>query len=273
MWHNVRLLRAVANFFLLLFLVIAVGGTGIWFFKRSDHAVRVVKVQSIDGGTLEHVNDVAVKNMAIPEVKGNFYTVDLEAVRTAFETVPWVHRASVRREWPDKLVVSIEEHQAVGPWGDGGDRLLSAEGEIFTVDPETVSGQYGKLRFYGPDGSGKEVISQYREFTKRFEALHLVPVIVRLSDRYAWFVTMENGLVVVFGRDNDGKTLNVLMDRFVTLYPRLVAKYGETIGSIDMRYPNGLALRLGRKSPSASGEESAEEAQEADAGNGEKETQ
>lgn len=273
MWHNIRLLRGLSNFFLLVFFVIAVGGTGIWFFKRSDHAVRVVKVQSLDGGTLEHVNDVAVKNMATPEVKGNFYTVDLDAVRKAFETVPWVHRASVRREWPDKLVVSIEEHQAVGPWGDGGDRLLSAEGEIFTVDPESVSGQYGKLRFYGPEGSGKEVISRYQEFAKRFEAVHLVPVIVRLSDRYAWSVTMENGLVVVFGRENEEQALSTLLDRFVKIYPRLVAKYGETIELIDMRYRNGVALRLGRKSPSASDEKGAGEAQEADAGNGEKQTQ
>ncbi len=264
MWQNVRLLKAISNFFLLVFFVIAVGGTCIWFFKRSDHAVRVVKVQSMDGGSLEHVNDIAVKNMAVPEVKGNFYTVNLEAVRAAFEKVPWVHKASVRREWPDKLVVSIEEHHAVGPWGDGGDRLLSEEGEVFTVDPETVRGKYGKLRFYGPDGSGKEVITQYQAFAKRFAEVHLIPVTVKLSDRYAWSVTTESGLVVLFGREDEGQALKTLLDRFVKLYPRLNARYGDAIASIDMRYRNGVALRLSRKAASASDENSADEVREAD---------
>ena len=38
----------------------------------------------------------------------------------AFESVPWVRRAAVRREWPNKLVVVIDEHKPLGTWGEDG---------------------------------------------------------------------------------------------------------------------------------------------------------
>ena len=39
-------------------------------------------------------------------------TVSLDQARQVFETMPWVRKASVRRDWPNGIVVAIEEHQA-----------------------------------------------------------------------------------------------------------------------------------------------------------------
>jgi hypothetical protein len=66
-------------------------------------------------------------------IKGNFFTTNLESVRGVFESVPWVRRASVRREWPNQLIVALEEHEALGTWGEDG-RLLSVKGDVFTAN-------------------------------------------------------------------------------------------------------------------------------------------
>jgi len=49
-------------------------------------------------------------------IKGNFFSINLQRARAAFESVPWVRRATVRRVWPDRLAVSLEEHRAAALW-------------------------------------------------------------------------------------------------------------------------------------------------------------
>ncbi|MFX6702108.1 FtsQ-type POTRA domain-containing protein, partial [Acinetobacter baumannii] len=88
---------------------------------------------------------------AVPRIHGNFFTADLTAVRAAFEAVPWVRKAMVRREWPDRLVVKIEEHKALGTWGEDG-KLLSQKGDVFTANLAEAEDDGDLLEFDGPPG-------------------------------------------------------------------------------------------------------------------------
>ncbi len=51
-------------------------------------------------------------------------------------------------------------------------------------------------------------------------------------------------MLVIFGRDREPRPLDKMMDRFLKIYPRLVQKFGNRIDHIDMRYANGVAVRL-----------------------------
>ncbi len=108
------------------------------------------------------------------------------------------------------------------------------------------------MKFSGPEGSEREVLARYKEFCKRFAQIHLVPKEIRLSNRYAWSVRLDNGMNVEFGREKDRNTISDLMDRLKEAYPQLAEKTGDGIESIDMRYPNGLALKLKGKLPVSS---------------------
>ena len=100
MWHNVRILNAISNTCMAVFIIAVVTGVIGWLIQKPVYALQTVKVQSSDGKELLHVNAMTVKSIALPNIKGNFFTVDLNEVRTAFEAVPWVREASVRRERP-----------------------------------------------------------------------------------------------------------------------------------------------------------------------------
>ncbi|WP_306395856.1 cell division protein FtsQ/DivIB [Telluria beijingensis] len=242
MWHDVRALNATASF-LTAVTVLAALISGVWWLsQRPMFALGSVTVESMYGIELKHVNELTVRNGVLGKIRGNFFTADLEQVRATFETVPWVRRATVRREWPNALVVEVEEHEALGTWGEDG-RLLSVKGDVFTANVAETDDELALPAFDGPAGSEKEVLARFNELRTAFAQVELVPQELSLSSRYAWTVKLDNGMSVALGREQDRNTLRRRVQRLVGVYPQLVARLQEgRIDTIDMRYPNGLAL-------------------------------
>jgi cell division protein FtsQ len=242
MWHDVRALNATASALMAL-TVLALIASGVWWLSQLPmFSLRAVTVESMYGIDLRHVNELTVRNGVIGKIRGNFFTADLEQVRTTFETVPWVRRATVRREWPNQLIVEVEEHEALGTWGEDG-RLLSVKGDVFTANVAEADDENELPAFHGPVGSEKEVLARFSELRTLFAPVKLVPQALSLSNRYAWTVKLDNGMSVELGREQDKSTLKNRVRRLVGVYPQLVARLQEgRIDTIDMRYPNGLAL-------------------------------
>lgn len=242
MWHDVRALNATASF-LTAVTVLAALISGVWWLsQRPMFSLGSVTVESMYGIDLKHVNALTVRNGVVGKLRGNFFTADLDQVRTTFETVPWVRRATVRREWPNALVVEVEEHEAIGTWGDEG-RLLSVKGDVFTANIAETEDELALPAFEGPPGSEKDVLRRFSELRTAFAPVQLVPRSLSLSDRYAWTVRLDNGMSVELGREQDRNTLKKRVQRLVGVYPQLVARLQEgRIDTIDMRYPTGLAL-------------------------------
>lgn len=241
MWHDVRALNAVASA-LVAAVVLALIGSGVWWLsQRPMFNLRAVTVESMYGMELKHVNKLTLRAGVVGRIKGNFFTANLEQVRTAFESVPWVRKATVRREWPDQLIVEIEEHEPLGTWGEDG-RLLSVKGDVFTANLAEADEDHALPELDGPEGSEKEVLARFAELRAWFAPLRLAPEKLSLSSRYAWTVKLDNGMKVALGREQDRTTLKTRVDRLVNIYPQLATLLPGGIDSIDMRYQNGLAL-------------------------------
>lgn len=242
MWHDIKMLNATTNA-LLGALLLAVLGCGTWWLmQRPMFTLKLIRIEGAGGAPLRHVNPATIRNSALPRIHGNFFTTDLDAVRVAFESVPWVRQASVRREWPNKLIVTVEEHVALGTWGDDG-QLLSVKGDVFTANLAEAEEDGDLLEFDGPQGSANEVAQRYRDLKQWFAAIGTAPESVQLSQRYAWSVKLDNGITVELGREQNETTLRDRVARLVSVYPKLVARLQDRIESVDMRYPNGLALK------------------------------
>jgi cell division protein FtsQ len=242
MWHDIRMLNATTNALLGL-LALSLLSSGIWWVaQRPMFTLTSIRIESAQEEALRYVNPSTVRTTAVPRIKGNFFTVNLNQVRLAFEAVPWVRRAAVRREWPNELIVTIEEHQPLGTWGDDG-RLLSVKGDVFTANLAEAEEDGELLEFNGPEGSEKEVVARYRDLQQWFAPVKLAPQAVQLSGRYAWSIRLDNGMTVELGREQTETTLKDRVDRLVGIYPQLVARLQDRIESVDMRYPNGFALK------------------------------
>src|SRR6185503_2164730 len=189
------------------------------------------EVRIVDVST--HVTPEQVETIVRQELRGNFFTMDLAAARTAFERLPWVRRVQVRRLWPDRLDVALEEHVALARWADGA--LVSVQGEVFR-------GAYdGQLPvFSGPEGTAKEIAIQYEYFRRSLATIGQTPTHVQISPRRAWQVKLASGMTLELGREQ----VEARMARFVESYGRTLARLGRRLDYVDLRYPNGFAVRI-----------------------------
>ncbi|WP_423195947.1 MULTISPECIES: cell division protein FtsQ/DivIB [unclassified Cupriavidus] len=247
MWHNARLLNLIASALYALVAVMALAAGLLWLAQRPVFAITHVDLAPMDGGTLRHVNGPSVRANALGKLSGNFFTLDLNAARQAFESVPWVRRASVRREWPNGLAVEVEEHEALGTWGgaDSG-RLINTYGEVFVANTAEAEEDAQLLALDGPPDSEADVVEKLEVMRAWFKPLRAEPLAVALSSRYAWRARLSNGMVVELGReqtDEDRAAMEARVKRFVMAWPQVTEQWGKQIEYADLRYPNGFAIR------------------------------
>jgi cell division protein FtsQ len=163
----------------------------------------------------------------------------LDDARRVFETVPWVAGASVRRTWPNRLLVTLTEHRALGQWSDG--RLLSDAGVLFVANVAEAE-LYGPLiEFDGPPALAPEAARRFYEFAAALAPLDLDIASIEVSGRASWTVFADGGPRVVLGRDEPAGALRARLDLLAAAWPQMVARFGGPPARIDARYPNGIA--------------------------------
>ena len=192
---------------------------------------------------LDQVSPAQVEYTARNVLSGNFFTVNLETAQAAFERMPWVRSASVRRLWPDGIELKLEEHRAAARWTpqEGEPRLVSTRGEVFMASTRDALPV-----FTGPEGSAPRVLARYEEFRDSLGGIELKPVAVHLSAREAWQIKLDDGVLLELGRDQARHPLTERLSRFTSHYAAVSGTARsrlQSIGAVDMRYPNGFALR------------------------------
>ena len=194
----------------------------------------VLPLRKIDvNGQLNHVNREQVKLIVQQEMKGNFFTLDIKKIRSAFEKLPWVRTVNVRRRWPDRLEVVLEEHQALARWGSIG--LVNTRGEVFQAASSAPLPE-----FIGPtQESAKDITEHYALFKATLAPLKQEPAQIVLSPRRSWQVRLKNGLSLELGREEVAQRL----EKFAGVFDRSVAKLPAAVKYVDLRYPNGFAVR------------------------------
>ena len=241
LWHDVRLLNATANGLMAAAATALVASVGAWVVQRPAFALQAVVVEpSVPEQPLQHVNRALLRSAGAARLHGNFFTVDLGAVRESFEQVPWVRRAQVRRIWPNTLRVGIEEHEPLAVWHDG--RLVNTFGELFAANAAEAEADRALVEFSGPPGSEAEVMRRWQELRTQLAPLSLTPEALTLSSRYAWSARLENGTVLLLGRDQ-GLPIAERVARWVAVYPTVQTRLNREIAQVDLRYPNGVAMR------------------------------
>mgnify|MGYP000960464365 FL=1 len=105
---DVKLMNATTTVPFLGALVLGLVALVQWAARQPVFAIRGISVV----GDVVHNNDVTLRANLGGKIKGTFFTVDLNATKAAFEAVPWVRKAVVRREFPNRLRVVLQEQQA-----------------------------------------------------------------------------------------------------------------------------------------------------------------
>jgi cell division protein FtsQ len=235
MWDDARQLSMTAATLAAIAVILLVWGAIAWGARQPSFAFREVVIR----GALGHVSVADLDAVVRGELTGTFFTMDLDRARASFAKVAWVRTVALRRQWPQQLEVTVEEHVPVARWNDAA--LVNTSGEVFTA------AYTGELpQFAGPDGRATDVAARYREWSEALAPLALDVKSVRLSPRGGWQVAAKSAsgsLVIELGRDDPAARLA----RFIAVYERTIgalAQTGTRIDHVDLRYRNGFAARV-----------------------------
>lgn len=264
---DVRLALVGANVLLTLLGVVLLAAAMWWLATRPAFTLRGITLE----GDLTHNTPLTVRAAVNSKLAGNFLSLDLDHARDAFESVPWVRRATVRRVFPDRLAVRLEEHRAAALWDDDANdgRLVNTFGEVFEANVGDVEDD-ALPRLAGPPGSAARVLAMQRALAPVLQPLGSPLRTLKLTGHGTWRTQLANGVVIELGRGEQEAVVERAA-RFVRTLPQvtgalqrpestkgrsrvdsspsgggggLLTPPGGALLHADLRHPDGYAVRL-----------------------------
>ncbi|WP_100643092.1 cell division protein FtsQ/DivIB [Alteromonas facilis] len=216
--------------FLLLVLIVG-GATAASVYRWLNDAQALPVQQIVFEGEREHIDEKRLEALIRQHQPGSFFALDVNEVYALLEEQPWVYRASVRKQWPNRLTIYVVEQQAVAHWND--DLLLNPYGETFAGGNDIT----GLPKLYGPGGSEKTALQGFNAMQTILAGAALPIDELFLSERFAWQLTLKNSIKLNLGRQEFIDRLQ----RFVDVFP-LIKQQQRAVEYIDLRYDTGLAV-------------------------------
>jgi cell division protein FtsQ len=239
---DIRLMNMAAASLLAMSMVLVLGGGAWWLLRHPAFAIQAITVQ----GEVTRNNAITLRANVVPHLQGNFFTIDLERTKQAFEAVPWVRGAVVHRDFPNRLRTVLVEHEPMALWGDeSANKMVNQQSEVFEANVEDVD--IDKLpRLKGPDAQSQTVVQMYRHLLPMFEATDMGIEQLELTPRGSWRVLTDRGAQLELGRGSEAEITAQVQVFFKTL-SQVTARYGRTptaLAGADLRHKDGYALRL-----------------------------
>ena len=253
---DIRLMNFAAGLLAVAAVLLMLGGGLHWLLQHPIFNIQSITVQ----GEVSRNNAVTWRANVMPQLNGNFFTIDLKRARDAFEAVPWVRGAVVHRDFPNKLKAVLLEHEPMALWGDeGSSKMVNQQSQVFEANVEEVDVD-ALPRLKGPDDQSVLVVRMFRDLVPIFGAVDMRIEQLELTPRGSWRVLTDGGAQLELGRGTEAEVVAQLKIFFRTL-SQITARYGRTpsaLAGADLRHKDGYAVRLrgvttldvdGKKSP------------------------
>ena len=258
---DIRLMNATAAILAAVGVLAFVAMALVWTLRQPVFAVRSIGIE----GDLMHNSVLTIRANAAPQLVGNFFTLDLNAARAAFESVPWVRHAVVHRVWPNRLRVQLEEHKPVAIWADAeaagvadvdvkgtapelssadssADKIVNSHGEVFEANLGDVEDDALPL-LRGPQGAAPHMLALLARLQPVFDVLEARVEALELSRRGSWRAELDSGARIELGRGTDDEVI-ARAAVFVATLTQVTQRYQRALQSADLRHRDGYAVRL-----------------------------
>lgn len=229
-WSLFRLINIIP--FLLLVIVASVI---VWLWHRiqdpQNYPIEHVKI--ITKG--RHINQSSLRSIVLTHTHGGFFSLNTQELKESLLYNPWVQDVSIRRIWPSTLSIQIVEQQPLARWGQAG--VVDIRGNLFYPLQKTIPATLPEID--APPENKDMVLSEFNSFSAQLLPINLKIKRLSVSQRLSWAVALSNGIRINLCRDNISERFN----EFVRLYPRVIAGRAQDVVSVNLCYPNGLAVR------------------------------
>ena len=250
-------LLSVSFIAVIAIVVIAAGWFAVkWFYAPGNFPIRKIELVK----QLKHQKSDELQQVAANAIDGGFFSMNVDVFREKLLLLPWVENVSVRKVWPNKLLVSITERTPASRWLSLDEQrmnnksinnmqelnthwkaLLSNEGVIFS--PEITQSQRTKFMnlplFSGPNKSAHKVLQQCIAFLKIIKSMDITMQHCAMDARHAWKIELASSLIVNLGKYEVMKRLQ----RFVDVFSQQLNEYLPYVRYADLRYSNGFSVK------------------------------
>ena len=182
-----------------------------------------------------HLKITELKNIVIHHINGGFFSFNTRELRSALMVLPWVYNVSIRQIWPSELEISVVEQEPLAQWN--GTQLISKLGTLFNPPITIIPKDLPQLQ--GPNDSKKIILARFEQFNQLLEPLRIKITALKVDNRGAWFLVLNNHIQVYLGREDTDQRFKKL----VCCYQKIIGDRSDQVDYIDLRYPNGLAVR------------------------------
>ncbi len=207
----------------------------------SDVAARAlgfgVDVVTVSGAT--HMSEKRILSIAGIGAKNSVLFFDVDAARARLEADPLVKQASVRKLYPNQIVVELVERTPYGVWQkDGQVHAIAADGA--PVD-EVHDGRYINLPFVVGDGANTRV----HEFTALLAAMQELRPRVEagiLIGQRSWDLRLNSGMEIKLPEEDPQSAITTLLR--LQRQSRLLDRDAL---ALDFRTPGRVFVRLSQE--------------------------
>ena len=246
----------------LLFLVILGLLSSSWLFVHWLHKPENFPFKKVMLVTqLENQKSEELQKVTISSLNGGFFSLNVDDLRIQLlKRLPWIQLVSVRKVWPDKLVIDIVEHHPIARWlsVEQTDKeysifqLLSKEGVIF--NPLLSTQQEKKfakmILLTGSANNAEKILAQCVQFSKKLQELNLALRQCGVNKRRSWQLKIflktvdnqelfENDIEIKLGKKNVVQHF----ERFTQTFSGQLKNYIMSIIMVDLRYSNGFSVK------------------------------
>lgn len=187
-------------------------------------------------GRYQHIDPKVIQMLVLPYVQTGFFNVPIFELKKKLKALAWIEVVEIRKIWPDTLMIFLKEKIPIARWGESA--LMAQNGAIFIPDHWEAS--LSTLPYFlGPDDQKEAIWNFYTQANQSLASLSLSIVSIEVSQGLSWILILSNQVKLYLDYQNKEARLQ----RFISIYPKVLFPKIDKVDSIDLRYEQGLAVK------------------------------
>lgn len=250
-WHSPAALNWAFRLLISAGLIGTLWLAGLWISQQPVFALRSVVVTAAEADGLRHISEADLRQALEAGQVSHILASSLQPAQQTLSAHPWVRQVSLRRVWPSRLLVRIEEHRPIAAWSDG--QLLNQQGEIFVGEKSAALDDAETLyhcrlvELSGPVGSHGRVLSRALATEDLLTQHGQTLASLTLSPQASWLIRLDDDLSVLLGREDLATDWQTRLGQALESLPKLDQWVGQSAPDarllrLDLRYANGFAF-------------------------------
>ena len=208
----------------------------------ADHLYRpdTFKIEQLKiTGQFRYLKPNDVEAVVVDSASGNFFSLDLDQIKAKAQNLAWVESVDVRRQWPETLVIAVQEHRPAMRWGKG--KWVTTTGRVIEL-PESI-GAKNVITLNGRESQAKRILMKATHWKAKMQTHGLELRGVSLSDSDAWTLELfDKAQNAEFDLLLGHQDVSERLARFQMLFDKKFRFAERPLKRVDARYPDGLAV-------------------------------